>query len=471
MSNRFMVGWMMLLNAAFIFRSLLHLEKPSKKRAVIIFTATFALGIFAYLMNHTLHLTVSIWQAAGLTALLYFLCRRDLNTTFLTVVFSLGFVYALYIPAIVIVNTVQYLFKMRETWQYYLLTFMVGGIMYLFARLIFRLPRLRNGIPYLMNNQADLFGSYMALSLLTILTIQQLDSDDAAVAVSLILMILLGVMIIIWMQMRTKREYMNRIREREIQRLTAEAERQNTEIDRLSSLLHRDNKLLAALTLAVDEVLANAGMPSSEADGTAVPDGRTEADGTANLAARALVLRQELRALSEERLGTIRSYELETQPLPKTGIPAADMQLIYMQKRAAAEGIHLAFSEDGSLLRFVPKALTETELVTILADLLENAIHATAAAGGERIFLFIGLRDGVFGIEVSDTGVPFPDSVAAACGKGRFTTRADEGGTGIGLETIHDILKKRGGSFRVVTLPEDAPYRKTIRVCLDGGKS
>ena len=142
------------------------------------------------------------------------------------------------------------------------------------------------------------------------------------------------------------------------------------------------------------------------------------------------------------------------------------MQLSYMQKRAAAEGIHLDFSEDGTLSRFVPKVYTETEMVTLLADLLENAIHATAAAGGDRIFLFIGLRDGAFGIEVYDTGIPFPESVLAAYGKGRFTTRADEGGIGIGLETIHDILKKHGGSFQVVPLPEDAPYRKTIRIRL-----
>ncbi|MGX8703777.1 MAG: hypothetical protein ACSW8H_04925, partial [bacterium] len=259
MSNRFMVSWMMLLNAAYIFRRLLHLEKPSKLRVALIFAATFVLGLFTYFMNHTLHLTVSIWQTAGLVALMYYLYRRDLNNTFLTVVFSLGFVYALYIPAILVVNTIQYFLDMHETWHYYLLTFMVGAVMFLFAWLIFRLPRLRNGIPYLMNNQADIFGYYIALSLLFILTIQQLDTGDVIIVISLLLMVLLGVMIIIWMHMRTKREYVSRIREREIERLSAEFERQNAEIDRLSSLIHRDNKLLSAMTLAVDEVLANAG--------------------------------------------------------------------------------------------------------------------------------------------------------------------------------------------------------------------
>ncbi len=109
----------------------------------------------------------------------------------------------------------------------------------------------------------------------------------------------------------------------------------------------------------------------------------------------------------------------------------------------------LDFASDGSICQYVPKTLTETELVTILADLLENAIHATVSAGGERIFLYMGLRDGSFAIEVSDTGVPFPAEVAAAYGKGRFTTRAKEGGTGIGLATLHDILNKAKAEYYV----------------------
>ena len=67
--------------------------------------------------------------------------------------------------------------------------------------------------------------------------------------------------------------------------------------------------------------------------------------------------------------------------------------------------------------------------------------------------------------------VPFPDEVAAAYGKGRFTTRAKEGGTGIGLAALHDILKKRCGSFHVTTLPEDVPDKKTLRVDFDLGIS
>ena len=453
MSSLFLIGWMLLLNATVAFRFLLNLGKPSKKRTLELFFGTAIAGIGGYFIGYfVLRGSGALWQNIGLVVLLLLVYRLDFNVTFLTAMISFGIVFLLYIPCIVIILWLQS--PLKETLSHDTLNFLstpvIGILLYLFVRLLFRLPRLRNGIPYLIENRADNFGSFLAFGMLVVFNIYaifDIDDSDPMSVVYIVTLLLLGLLLLIWMQMRTRREYVTRIREREVQQLSAELSRQMSENERLSSLLHRDNKLLSAMSLAVDEVLAN---PSDTANASA--------------------LQTELRALSKERLGTVRSYELETQPLPKTGLAAVDAQLSYMQKRAAAEGIFLDFASDGSICQYVPKMLTETELVTILADLLENAIHATVSAGGERIFLYMGLRDGSFAIEVSDTGVPFPAEVAAAYGKGRFTTRAKEGGTGIGLATLHDILKKRRGSFHVVTLPEDAPYKKTLRVAFDGGR-
>ena len=453
MNSLFLVGWMLILNATVAFRFLLNLGKPSRQRTLVLFFGTAIAGIGGFIIGHfLLKGTATLWQNIGLVVVLYLVYRLDFNATFLTAMLSYGIVFILYIPCIVIVLYLRLPFKetLSEATLDYLSTPVIGILVYLLVRLLFRLPRLRNGIPYLIENRADNFGSFLAFGMLVVFNIYaifDIDDSDPMSVVYIVTLLLLGLLLLIWMQMRTRREYVTRIREREVQQLSAELSRQMSENERLSSLLHRDNKLLSAMSLAVDEVLAN---PSDTANASA--------------------LQTELRALSKERLGTVRSYELETQPLPKTGLAAVDAQLSYMQKRAAAEGIFLDFASDGSICQYVPKMLTETELVTILADLLENAIHATVSAGGERIFLYMGLRDGSFSIEVSDTGVPFPAEVAAAYGRGRFTTRAKEGGTGIGLATLHDILKKRRGSFHVVTLPEDAPYKKTLRVAFDGGR-
>ena len=452
MNSLFMVGWMLILNAAVAFRFLQHLGKPSRKRVLILFFGTAAAGIGGFFIGHLLLKgTATLWQNIGLVVLLYLVYRLDFNATFLTAMLSYGIVFILYIPCIVIVLLLRQPFKdtVSVTTLDYLSTPVIGILVYLLVRLLFRLPRLRNGIPYLIENRADTFGSFLAFGILIVfnfIAFSDIDAGDPMSIVYFLTLLLLGFLTLIWIMMRTKREYITRIREREMQRLSEELSRQMSENERLSSLLHRDNKLLSAMSLAVDEVLEN---PSDTANASA--------------------LRKGLRALSEERLDTVRRYELEIRPLPRTGLAAVDAQLSYMQKRAAAEKIFLDFTSDADICRIVPKTLTETELVTILADLLENAIHATVSAGGERIFLYMGTLSGAFTIEISDTGVPFPAEVAAAYGKGRFTTRAEEGGTGIGLETLHDILKKRRGSLRVIPLPEDAPYTKTIRVSFGGG--
>lgn len=447
MNSLFLIGWMLILNAAVVFRFLLRLGKSSKRRTLILFLGTAVAGIGGFLIGHfLLKGTATLWQNIGLVVLLYLVYRLDFNATFLTSMLSYGVVFILYIPCIVIVLWLRLPFKdtISEAVLDYLSTPVIGILIYFCVRLLFRLPRLRNGIPYLIENRADIFGSFLAFGILVVFNLISLSNIDAKNSMSVVYFVtvlLLGLLTIIWIQMRIKREYIARVREREVQNLSMELSRQMSENERLSSLLHRDNKLLSAMTLAVEEVLDN---PSDTANASA--------------------LQKELRALSEERLDTVRRYELEIQPLPKTGLAAVDAQLSYMQKRAAAEGIFLDFTSDGSICQIVPKTLTETELVTILADILENAIHATVSAGGERIFLCMGTCRGNLFIEVSDTGVPFPDEVAAAYGKGRFTTRAAEGGTGIGLATLHDILKKRRGSFQVIPLPETAPYTKTIRI-------
>ncbi|MGX8703235.1 MAG: ATP-binding protein [bacterium] len=450
MNSLFLVGWMLILNAAVAFRFLLHLGKPSKKRTLILFFGTAVAGIGGFFIGHfLLKGTGTLWQNIGLVVLLYLVYRLDFNATFLTAMLSYGIVFILYIPCIVIVLWLRLPFNdtVSQAVLDYLSTPMIGILVYVFVRLLFRLPRLRNGVPYLIENRADTFGSFLAFGILVVfnlISFSDIDARDPISVVYFVTVLLLGLLTLLWIQMRIRREYIARVREREMQNLSMELSRQMSENERLSSLLHRDNKLLSAMTLAVDEALDN---PSD----------------TANAAA----LQAELRVLSKERLDTVRRYELEIQPLPKTGLASVDMQLSYMQKRAAAEGIFLDCVFDGSICQIVPKTLTETELVTILADLLENAIHATVSADGERIFLCMGTRSGSLFIEVSDTGVPFPAEVAAAYGKGRFTTRAAEGGTGIGLATIHDILKKRRGSFQVLPLPENAPYTKTIRITFE----
>lgn len=497
-------------NAIAAFRLLLHIEKPSPRRLALLLLGGLAIATAASLLVIPFPGTMSFWITLGLIILLYPTYRRKPNATFLTVMLATGLTFALYLPSVAIVVSIRRLLfgTMYTDWQVNLEIFTVGLLLYLFLRLLFCIPRLRNGIPYLVKDQVDVFGCFLGFGILYIMSVVPvLEENGIPLFGVFALLLLFSILIILWVQYRTKREYALRVRERETETAQKELARQMEENARLSSLLHRDNKLLAAMQMAVDEVLGGiAEMDSAntadEAEANrvlredaaetsqlsqgdtdkgeaprepvarkAAPQGKPRENSAGvpentpeALRARAFELQKELRALAAERSGIVKSYELVSRPLPKTGLPSVDTQLSYMQMRAAEEGFFLDLITDGSVQDAVPALLSETELTTLLADLLENAIHATAAAGGERILLFLGQKEQGFSIEVSDTGIPFPDEVLHSFGKGRLTTRKDEGGSGIGLETVHKITRLRGASFGVTPLPEGSVYTKTVCV-------
>ena len=479
------------------FRYFLRIPRPKLSRILLLLLSCLVISFGSHLFTHYVSsYLLGPMFTLGLFPLLLVVYRQSASETFLILMLSFGLSLFIYILAITPTAFIQaallYVFE-RTEWQYYLFGGMIAIFMLFFLRLLFRLPRLRNGLPYLKAKGLDVVGAVLGFVSLTIFSyLQGVDGASLGfnnshpsmseninehlkhpeayrqyvgpISIIFVLILIMSIAVLAWILARITREYQDRIRAREVLTLTDDLHRQMSENDQLSSLLHRDNKLLLGMQLAVDEVLADISDLTNAGDISSV-----EAE-LAALASRAAALRKELSDLAADRSGTVKHYELNTMPLPKIGIPSADTQLAYMQKRAAGEGIFFDVVSDGSVKQFVPEKLEESELVTLLADLLENALHATAAAGGDRILLFLGQRDGIFGIEVSDTGVPFPSAVAEAYGKRRKTTRTGEGGTGIGLMTTHDILRRHGGSFHVKTLPENAPYKKTLSVRFDYGE-
>lgn len=99
--------------------------------------------------------------------------------------------------------------------------------------------------------------------------------------------------------------------------------------------------------------------------------------------------------------------------------------------------------------------LSTAELVTVVGNLVENAIEAVNAqcGGGPRdIDLQITEDDGGLLILVSDTGVGIPDEdLGRICEKG-FSTKAAQG-RGVGMSLVWDIVSRNKGSMEVDTEP------------------
>jgi two-component system cell cycle sensor histidine kinase/response regulator CckA len=127
--------------------------------------------------------------------------------------------------------------------------------------------------------------------------------------------------------------------------------------------------------------------------------------------------------------------------------------------RVLGEGIRLdlALEEPGRLVRIDP-----TQFDQVLVNLAVNARDAMAGQGvltlasGHRLLLRperVGAETAPPGryvtIEVRDTGAGIPPDILPRILEPFFTTKRESGGTGLGLSTVHGIIRQSGGFLAV----------------------
>jgi len=119
--------------------------------------------------------------------------------------------------------------------------------------------------------------------------------------------------------------------------------------------------------------------------------------------------------------------------------------------------LRLDLDEPGRQVKLDP-----TQLDQVLVNLAVNARDAMGEAGtltiatGRRLLLQPETRDGLTippgryaTLEVRDTGAGIPPAVLPRIFEPFFTTRRSAGGTGLGLSTVHGIVRQSGGYLSV----------------------
>lgn len=224
------------------------------------------------------------------------------------------------------------------------------------------------------------------------------------------------------------------------------------ENEAFSKIIHKDNKLIPAMELAVKEALYTV----------------SHSNDPVERAQRTQQILAQLQSVSVERTGIISNYEHTDSSLPSTGVLTFDALLSYMQKKAAAKGVSFELNFDTTVNELIPNHISQEDASTLLADLLENAIIATEEDNRNKAVRVEFIKSGASPcIRISDTGVPFPDAVKKSWGIRRMTTRAANGGNGIGMMTIFEICKRYYASFSVETLAPESVYTKCVSVCFD----
>ena len=176
---------------------------------------------------------------------------------------------------------------------------------------------------------------------------------------------------------------------------------------------------------------------------------------------------EQLESMTRERSGILNTYEHKNKVLPSTNVPSIDTLMSYMLQKSNGYQIEFDLTVSGSVKYLVQNILDETDLRTLLADFMENAIIATKQCERRKILVHIGIVNEIYTIDVFDSGISFTAETLLHIGQMRFTTHKKDGGSGIGLMSTFEIARKYQSSFIIEELDSRDLFVKKVSMCFD----
>lgn len=388
--------------------------------------------------------------------------RYSYNVSVVTSVLSFGLSYFGFILSVIIVSPsalfliwTKFTPESRDIITYII----VGFIQFTLSVTPFRLNRLKKGMPFLQQAKFGNSGTFISILVLLIISILTTGlADDTNMFVCVFIVVALGIFLFLWWYNQLSISYAIAQKQREIAELTNEIQQLQENMndlkknnEELTKVIHRDNKLIPAMELAVKEL---AGIIPSHADGA--------------WSQKADDVMKQLETMAKQRSGLIETYNRHNAFLPKTGNAQIDAILRYLQQRALAEHINFQVSLNCSVNHLIDTVMPQDHLSTLLADLLENALIATKTGNGKNILLCMETLQDQYAIEVYDSGAAFPPFVIRKLGLEQTTSHPDTGGSGIGTMEIIGFARKYAASYVIDETVNASGYTKKVSFLFDG---
>lgn len=432
------------LSSVYIYTKILNIPL---RRKTYFYTLLFS-GLAATIM-FAIPKVISSYSILVMTVLVSFFCcilfRRAFSLSLCLSILSIGCSYALFtvlVPLTFPFSFLIFLCKLPEPISAIVTLIFIGLLQNLLFFLLFQTKRLRNGIPEIANVSPLNIGIFIGILLILFSSALFIDSNLRVIYLLLFSFIVaLGVIIWLWWQKSIQTDYINKNNFQQIDILESKLQERDAELERLSKIIHKDNKLLAALELSTRELLTD----------------------TASEKAQSLL--QELNRFSKERSETLHAYESGPAALPETGLFSVDTMIRYLHQRALKHKIEFQLNLEGDLAG-ITDIICEQDLCTIIADLGENAIIATRESEIKNIRLSMERKPDGYALYFYDSGEPFSKEVLENLGKKRYTTHAETGGSGIGLMTTSELVAKYHGAFYITDEEIPEPYTKCVVVKL-----
>lgn len=328
--------------------------------------------------------------------------------------------------------------------------------------LLFKIKRFKSGIsPNIADGNFELLLLASAFCIFLMFLFYTGDIENTTIRITLILIIACGLEAIIWWRKHITNNYQKQVYKRNVglleERIKAcEDEKaylvkQNED---LAKIIHRDNKLVPAMAIAVEKLIEKNGFDSESSDKNFIDDLKN--------------LQEQLQALSDEHSKLVKNYVNENETVELSGIISLDAVLEFLHSKARQNNIDCDIMIDRVCIRSLKDIIDPTDLNTLLCDLGENAIIAVKGQTERKIGITFGCEQEIAYIAVHDSGPFFDDKVINFMGRKKITTHKTDGGNGIGLMTIFEILRKYNASFYIDEKPSEQKYNKSVKIMFDG---
>ena len=360
--------------------------------------------------------------------LMFLTSRLVISITYITVLFSYALSFITFNLCAIITGVALLPFYNKNYEIPWFIVRILGAILhFLLIYYCFCLPRLQRGMKFLYYIPSNNVGSTICIILIMafIMTFQNQTYSGMFVLKVSIASLLSGFLLIYWWNYHITQTYRKYLKKNELDSLNLLLEERDQEItylrnenDKLARLIHKDNKLIPALSMAIIESYEN----DTKLDLSAL-----DSDSS---------LHMKLKQLYEERMEILAAYEKERLKLPETKFHSINAVLSYMRNEALKLKITYQIMLFDDLATTIPGKITEDDFIHILSDLLTNSLNACIDTDSAFIQIYLGIIDEISTIKIYNNGKEFSMETLQNLGLARHTTHASTGGSGIGMMDI-----------------------------------
>lgn len=270
----------------------------------------------------------------------------------------------------------------------------------------------------------------------------------------LILSTLTLAFLIYWWQAQITKTYRRNLELRELESMRTEMielkrkmEELTEDNERLARITHRDNTLISALKNATVKYLS------------------TDFENPAIALETRNQLIENINTLSAGRSSLSETRKEQSARTFETSSSLLNELLHEMDEKAIEMKITFAVHMGTSLDNFIPDAVSESDLVHTVDDLLKNAFKAVANCEKRIVQLQFYKLGKHFVAEVADSGIPFEVKSLVNMGIEKLTTYED--GSGIGLMDIWSTKETYGATYHLDECVIADPFTKKISLTFD----